>query len=50
MAQANRLRWLHTKPYIYLQSDVTTGSYITKRSILQYVTDHTTATLRKVTS
>ena len=36
--------------YIYLQSNVTTGSYITKRSALQYVTDRITTTLYKVTS
>ena len=40
MARANRLSWLRTKPYVYLQSNVTTGGYIIKRSVLQNVTDH----------
>ena len=50
MARANRLNWLRTKSYVYLQLNVTTGSYITKQSILQYVTDRITTKLRNVTT
>ena len=50
MARANRLSWLRTKSYVCLQSSVTTGSCITKRSILQYIADHITTTLCNVTT
>ena len=40
MVRTNRLSGLRTKSYVYLQSNVTIGSYITKRSVLQYVTQH----------
>ena len=46
----NRLSWLRTKSYVYLQSNVTTGSYIIKRSVLQSVTDRIATTLSSITT
>ena len=47
--QIGLVGYVHTKSYIYLQSKVTTGSYITKRSVLQYITDRITTTLHNIT-